>query len=168
MATSDAGVDQGNATTNFGALASMDVRSGSGPTKKRSFVLFDLSSIPAGSTISSATLELCATVVPAATRTYQVGRVTAAWTETGVTWSSQPAVAASPSATTTTPASPGCMTWIVTADVQDWVSGLASNFGWRLRDASEGTGPASTTLRTREDAGVPSEQPELTVPYPPP
>ena len=145
----------------------MDVRSGSGPTKKRSFVLFDLSSIPAGSTISSATLDLCAVAVPAATRTYQIERVTAAWTESGITWSNQPTVAAAPSATATTPSTPGCMTWAVTADVQDWVQGLASNFGWRVRDSSEGTGPALTTFRTHEDVAVPSEQPKLTVTYTP-
>ena len=167
-ATADAGVDQGNATTNFGALASMDVRSGSGPTKKRSFVVFDLSSIPAGSTISSATLDLCAIAVPATTRTYQVERVAVAWTESGVTWSSQPAVAATGSATTTTPSVAGCMSWTATTDVQDWINGVASNFGWRVRDSSEGTGPALTTFRAREDVGVPSEQPKLTVTYTPP
>ena len=167
-ATADAGVDQGNATTNFGALASMDVRSGSGPTKKRSFVVFDLSSIPAGSTISSATLDLCAIAVPATTRTYQVERVAVAWTESGVTWSSQPAVAATGSATTTTPSVAGCMSWTATTDVQDWVNGVASNFGWRVRDSSEGTGPALTTFRAREDVGVPPEQPKLTVTYTPP
>ena len=164
-ATADSFVNQKRGTTNYGTDTTIIVKSKSGQVE-RGFVQFDVSSILAGSTVSSATLTLCATAVPAATRTYEVYRVTASWVEAGVTWNTQPTVAASATGSSTTPAAPGCMTWTVTADVQAWVDGT-TNYGWRISDSVE-TDNASTTFRSREDPAVPAEQPELQVQYTPP
>ncbi|MCZ6789108.1 MAG: DNRLRE domain-containing protein, partial [Chloroflexi bacterium] len=161
-ATADAYVDEKRGTTNYGADTVLGVKSKSSQAQ-RSFVQFDVSSIPGGSTISSATLTLCATSVPAATRTYEVYQVTAGWVEGSVTWNSQPAVAASATASASTPASAGCMTWTVTADVQAWVDGTANN-GWRISDSVE-TNNATATFRSREDGAVPAEQPKLDIQY---
>ena len=113
--------------------------------------------------MSSATLTLCATAVPAAARTYNAHQVTASWGETTVTWNNQPAVAATPTASAGTPATSGCMTWMVTTDVQAWVDGTANN-GWRISDSVE-TNNATTQLRSREDTAVPVEQPKLEANY---
>jgi hypothetical protein len=144
----------------------MEVRTWATAKNERVFVQFDVSSIPAGSTIDSATLTLCATSVPGATRTYDVHRVSASWVETTLTWGNQPAVAATVTDSATTPASAGCMTWTVTADVQAWVDGTA-NDGWRVRDAIEDDSKNASQFRTREDTAVPSEQPKLDVTYTP-
>ena len=126
---------------------------------------FDVSSIPAGSTIDSATLTLCPTRVPDDTRTYNVHRVTASWVETTLTWSNQPTVGGTASDSATTPASVACMTWTLAGDVQAWVDGTANN-GWRVSDSVESQGTKYwTEYRTREDTGVPSEQPRLDVTY---
>ncbi|MCH8920266.1 MAG: DNRLRE domain-containing protein [Chloroflexi bacterium] len=132
---------------------------------RRSFVQFDVSSIPAGSNVNSATLTLCATAVPAATRTYDAYRVTAGWVEGTITWNNQPAVAGAATATNTTPATPGCMTWNIANDVQLWVDGTA-NDGWRIHDVSENSATQYLTqFRTKEDGAVPAEQPKLDVNY---
>jgi len=170
VSTADSYVDQYNPGLNFGTADLMGVRSWTvGPTgrNQRSFVQFDISSIPASSTVSSANLTLCATAVPGSTRTYDVHRVTAGWGETTVTWSAQPAVAASATGSTTTPASVGCMTWDVAADVQDWVNGTATNYGWRVKDQTEDANGLASEFRTHESALV-AERPTLEVTYTPP
>ena len=132
----------------------------------RSFVRFDVSAIPDGSTIDTATFTLCAVSVPGQERTYEVHRVTEAWGETTITWNNQPTVAPAATTTATTPASPACMSWDVASDVQAWVDGTGDNFGWRVKDQSEdATEHKSSDLRTKEDATVPSEQPQLEVTY---
>jgi hypothetical protein len=149
---------------NFGIAVEMKVDSHEAKNK-RSFVRFDISSIPAGSTIDSATLTLCATEVPAVARTYEVHRVTAAWVETILTWNLQPSVAATATDSATTPAAPGCMTWTVTADVQAWVDGSA-NDGWRVSDSVEGdVVHTEGKFRSREDILLPAEHPKLDVTY---
>lgn len=170
VSTADSYVDQENPDLNFGTADLMDVRSRtSGPNlkNKRSFVEFDVSSIPASSTVSSATLTLCATAVPGSTRTYEVHQVTASWGETSITWSAQPAVAGSATASATTPSSPACMTWDVAADVQAWVNGTATNYGWRVKDQTEDGANLLSRFRTHESALV-AERPTLDVTYTPP
>ena len=121
-----------------------------------------MSSIQSGSTVTAATLTLCATSVPSS-RTYDAHRVTATWTETGVIWNNQPSVAGSATASASTPGSPGCMSWTVTSDVQLWVDGTA-NYGWRIADSSEGSSQEKLTVyRSTEDSAVPADQPHLQV-----
>jgi hypothetical protein len=162
----DTYVAENSTTTNFGTATTMQVQSRSGGVKnRRSLAQFDISSIPAGSTIDSASLRLCATAVPAATRTYNAHQVTAAWVETTVTWANQPTVAASATASATTPASASCMTWTVTADVAAWMGGTANN-GWRISDSVENNVTLyTTTFRTREETIVTADRPRLDVTY---
>jgi hypothetical protein len=171
VSSADSYVTQGAAGFNYGDEVLMDVQSlKQGPNHKnrRSFVKFDVSSIPASSTVSAATLTLCATAVPSATRTYEVHAASADWAEMTITWSNQPAVAASATDTATTPSSPACMTWDVAADVQDWVNGTATNYGWRVVDDTESKNTQYLSqFRTRENSVV-AEWPTLDVTYTPP
>ena len=96
VSSADSYVRQDAAGTNYGTAVLMDVGSmkdGGTSKNRRSFVEFDVSSIPASSTVSSATLTLCATAVPGVTRTYDVHAVSADWVETTITWTNQPSVA---------------------------------------------------------------------------
>ena len=170
VSSADSYVRQDAAGTNYWNAVLMDVGSmkdGGTSKNRRSFVKFDVSSIPAGSTVGSATLTLCATAVPGSTRTYEVHAVSADWVETTITWTNQPSVAASATDTATTPASVGCMTWDVADDVQAWVDGT-SNYGWRVVDDSE-SAPQDylSQFRTRENSVV-AERPTLDVTYSPP
>ena len=162
---SDTYVSEAKATTNYGTASSIELKA---LTNKaiRGLAQFDVSSIPGGATVTSATFKLCATAVPGSTRTQDVYLVTSSWVETSVTWGTQPTVAASATASATTPASAGCMTWTVTSDVQLWVDGTANN-GFLVREQDEtGTGGGiKTSFRSREDTAVPADVPTLDVTY---
>jgi hypothetical protein len=133
----------------------------------RSFVRFNVSSIPAGSSVTAAQLTLCMLTNPdpgTTGRAQKLSRVTSAWSETGVTWSTQPSVAASATASVGVPPSAQCITLTVTADVQAWVDG-AANYGWRFGAANESqTGVSDVGYATREYS-VAGKRPLLTVAY---
>ena len=164
----DSDIEQKKANQNNGTGVQMTIQSKSNQNL-RSFVRFDPSSIPAGSTIKAATLTLCATLVPSAARTYNVHRVTASWIETAITWNNQPAVAGGATDSSSTPATADCMTWAVSADVQLWIDGTANN-GWRISDSVEDESGAAkkTDFRTREDTAIPADIPTLEIWYVPP
>ncbi len=165
VSTGDSYITEDSKSTNYGSETAMYVKSRRGNRDRRAFVQFDVSSIPAGTTVSAATLTLCATAVPGVTRTYEVHRISASWVESTINWNNQPAVEASATDTVTTPASAGCMNWNVVADVQVWVDGTANN-GWRVMDQTESSQTEyQTTYRTREDTAVLSERPLLDVTY---
>jgi hypothetical protein len=119
---------------------------------------FDLSSIPAGSTINSATLGLYYYTRGASNpvgRTYRANRLTSGWIEGG--WNSEPGVTwntkdgatawgtaggdftATDSATTTVPSAYGWMSWTVTNIAQGWVNGSYPNNGFLIKDDTEGS-----------------------------
>ena len=163
IAGSDARVQEKNGTTNYGTATTLKVQSWKNGNNIRTFVQFDVSSIPAGSTVSSATLTLCATTVPSSTRTYDAHLVTSSWSEGSVTWNTQPSVAGAATDSATTPGSAACMTWTTTSDVQAWVDGTANN-GWRISDSAEGNNQRRDAIyRSREDTAVPADRPNLTV-----
>jgi hypothetical protein len=84
----------GKVGSNFGADLLLEVRSMSaGPGNSRSLLKFNLSSIPAGSTINSATLTLFLQTPPGATRNHEVHfSSNDAWTEGAVTFATAPAL----------------------------------------------------------------------------
>jgi hypothetical protein len=162
----DTSADESKPTNNYGTNTTILVRSWQSAKDARSFVEFDVSSIPSGSTVNTATLTLCATRVPGSTRTIDLHRITASWVETTLTWNNQPSVAASVTDSTTTPGSPACMTWDVAADVQLWIDGTA-NEGWRAKDSVEGQGTRYITEFAARENGTPADRPILDVNYTP-
>src|SRR4051794_40447539 len=93
VAVADAYADQASPGTNSGAGTTLSVQSATSATR-RAFVRFDLSSIPTTARVQNATLQLTMSTAPTATRTYEVDKVAATWTETGLTWSNMPSAAA--------------------------------------------------------------------------
>lgn len=134
---------------------------------KRSFVRFNLSSIPAGSTVTSATLTLCFASAPtggAVGRTHELRLVTSAWTETGVTWTSQPTASGGTTDAEVVTSGPSCVDFSVTPDVQAWVSGSA-NYGWRVNDQDELTSGDSTAEYSTREEPAQGQRPRLRVLY---
>ncbi|EYF05521.1 DNRLRE domain-containing protein [Chondromyces apiculatus] len=118
----DAYLSQHSPTYNAGTYYVLYTGLSSGE-EKRSVLKFDLSALPAGSTIDSATVKL-SQIYKATSSTVNVHRVTAAWTEGGAHWNNvgtafDPAVAATIQATSGS----GVRTANVTGLVQGWVDG---------------------------------------------
>ena len=185
-AAADTTARQGSATSNFGALTTMNVSSASG-ANQRIYLTFDLTgcspAIPATAVVRLATLRLYMTVVPAACRVLDLFPATAAWGETSLTWNNQPfgtTINNPPTASRTgtfsvgTPA--GCQnqstgTYVtggtVTSDVAGFVAGTATNFGWMIRDDTEGSATTRTATFAAKQLGTIAQEPQLVVTYVP-
>jgi len=103
-----------------------------------SLVKFDISSISARTIISSAKLKCFyyrwIDINPVG-RELNLYRITTDWDEDTVTWNTQPAYAAQPSTNSPVPPSTNVwMEWDVTSDIQDFVGGVETNFGWKITD----------------------------------
>ena len=179
----DTYVDQSAATTNNGAAATMSVRS-SNAANQRIYIRFDLTkcspAIPATASIKIATLRLLVSTLPTACRTEDAFRVTASWTEAGITWNNQPfgtslnnPASASRTSSINVGAAP-CQNqtnntyisgWDVAADVQAYVNGTATNYGWMVRDDVENSATARTGSFATKNANFLVAAPQLVVNY---
>jgi len=162
--------------TNYGNSPEIDAvawtwyASGGGPGTVRSLINFrDLSLIPTGATVVSATLRLYAVPAPSiansGTNDCWVQRVTSTWTETGVTWTNQPTATATnqvaiPGSTSTT----YNVALNVTAMVQDMVNLTPTNrFGFRILLQTEAT--YRSMVFASSDHATAALWPELEVVY---
>ena len=130
-----------------------------GDGRKRSLLRFDLSGIPSGAMVDSATLSIYLYSGDAG-HTVNVHRITSAWSESGVTWNSLGnAYVASPVCSFGTAS--GWRTADVTALVRGWLSGTYDNYGLLLDD------PASSGSATyyASEYGTISERPKLEICY---
>jgi hypothetical protein len=155
----DSDVNQGSPTSNFGTSSDLYVQSKSGSANRRTLVQFTLPAVPAGCSLTAATLRLY-NLSGVAGRTIDVYRAAASWTETGVTWNNQPAVtgtavgAASSSST-------GYRTWDILAHAQALYSG--TNNGFVVRDRTEDAGTSPEQKYQSREGG--SNDPELVLTF---
>ncbi len=154
----DTYVDENAPTANFGGGASLLLRSRFNNKNQRALVRFNLPSIPAGCSLTGASLKLFASAFDPG-RTIDVFRAGGAWAEGTVDWNTAPATAG---AATSRTSAAGNLYWDTTAQVQAMYSG--TNNGFVVRDRTESApGPgAQQTYQARE--GTPDTQdPELRV-----
>jgi len=174
----DAVVSQLAPDTNYGGSSNMWVRSSNdaGWKNSRSFVRFDLSGIPPGAKIISATLSLYAFSPPTDSRTYQLFMLDDPWAENTITWNNRPLWPGQP--VTVPEATVGTTAGWVSWDVKDAVQYMRhrssaeawQNQGWEIIDkveSSAGTFEHQTQFRTREYSDS-SYMPKLDVEYYPP
>jgi large repetitive protein len=155
-ANADSWIDQGSPSNNFGSDQIVKVKRETGSKAMRTLVRFTLPAVPAGCSVTAATLRLYA--ASAATGlTLQALRAGATWTENGITWSNQPATTGT-AATTTSVA--GWNQWTVTTHVQGMYSG--TNNGFLVRFAVE-TSPVAEMQFHARDKG--SQHPELRITF---
>ncbi len=165
-ANADSWVNEASTGTNYGTATNLDVRS-SFLGDRRTLVRFDLSpcGMPANALVTAASLRLYLYSAPSQSRTYVAHRVTSAWTESGVTWSSQPTVAASATAATTTGTTSNVtVSWTVTTDIQAFVDGT-TNLGWRIWDQAENSTVARLGQFRSAEHGTAAQRPVLAVTY---
>ncbi len=136
----------------------------------RTFIKFDLGSIPSGATVEGATLTLHAGGVNGVdgwdSSTLRVHRVSSSWSEQTITWNNQasfePAVLASESFP-----HPGWYDFDVKTTVQVWVEGGDANNGFVLKVAAEGPSVDAWCSFSYSGSSPPDERPKLTVTYVP-
>jgi hypothetical protein len=163
----DAYVSQVAPTTNFGSATKLDVQNldgGEFPDDRRSYVGFDLSTIPGEATISSAGFKAYSYNAQGLRDVYvQLRRVTSSWAENSVTWNKQPTSSAHSEVSVGT--QPRMIGWDVTDLVQDhWINrkfGSDPNFGLELREPESG----SYYLRSFYSADAKADKPYLVVTY---
>ncbi len=99
----------------------------------------DLSAIPTGATINSASLELYKyDEYSSASVTLDARRITSAWAES-VTYSTQPTVGATvEDSTTVSGLINQWFSWDLTSLVQDWMDGVVPNYGVTIYDHGSG------------------------------
>jgi hypothetical protein len=165
-----------------GALVIGTQSATAGFAKNRALIRFDLSGIPSGAVISSASLQLTAERSPTASPTqFDIHRLLLPWSEAGSTWPLRLA----PDQTWGVPggeegvdyASSVSSSVIVTglgaytfasstgtvADVTAWITNPGTNFGWLVKQsAEEVTSPTARRFGARESA---AGRPQLTIEY---
>lgn len=193
-AAKDATIRQDKSTRNYGFDNQLDVRSRSGNRNRRALLEFNISSIPAGSTVENASLRLYVQRLPNNQRTYNAHRVTNSWLEgtgngdtnnsaiNGVTWIERqygnnnwtgngPWDWAAQGGdflaapTASAPTASGWMNWNVFSDVIAWVSGAAVNSGWLIKDSAENSNNSQSGRFGSAENGTAAERPALDVTY---
>jgi hypothetical protein len=159
VVSDDSYTQRNNTSTNSGTATGINVKSNT-TSANYGWIRFDPTScsLPANVQIDSAVLTLTAS--SASGRTVAVYPVSATWAQGTITWSNQPAV----SGTATSSATVATTTnWDVSPDVARWVGGLATNYGWSLRDTGSSS-TTTTTFRSREYTTT-GQRPKLVIKY---
>lgn len=175
-ATADSYLSQVAPTGNYGAVTDLLIGRSASGYDYRIIIQFDLSSIPTGATINSATLQMYTQINRAATEpagaesAYQVwphrnmGGVSNLWSETGVNWNNKPATYAADDAASTVSTSDGWNNIGVTAAVRQWIENGASRNGLTLK--GDGSSAWWTIFWSKEVTAA--YRPRLVINYTPP
>ena len=154
--TDDTFLEEPSPNVNFGDWDRMVARNtGAGPWEEDPLVRFDISSIPPGTDIPSATLHLYYYRWDdnySGGRPLRCRRVTSDWSENTVTWNTRPTWASEITDQINVPGSYQWMEWDVTDDVQAFVDGEETDYGWIIRDETYwgGSNIPRTFFRTKE------------------
>jgi hypothetical protein len=176
---------QASPTGNFGGLGNAHVSSDQNQNR-RSYYRFDIAqcspAIASTATVRVATLRLFVNNLPTACETNDIFRVTTSWTETGLTWNNQPfgtSLNNPPQSQRTASLNVGtspCQNtalnayvsgWNVTADVQAFAAGTATNYGWMIRDDVEDSSAIRATTYSTRDGNPLNQSPQLVITYSP-
>ncbi|WP_321421178.1 DUF3344 domain-containing protein [uncultured Methanobacterium sp.] len=138
-----------SANNNYGTSTTIYARVTTSGGIYRTLITFDLSSIPKGAVIDSATLYAYMSS-RAGDRNISAYRITGEWTESGVKWNNQPTV----NSIATSITNPGSVanvwvTWDVTPDVLAYLQGTA-NYGWMLALSNESSSNQYAYFRSSE------------------
>lgn len=151
--TADAYVNEGAPAQNHGGYTTLNVSLDEFGTEQRAYVRFNLSSIPDGASIQSATFKAYLDSGDGASSvSLTMYRCTSTWTEGGVTWASRPSLAGGTSIAVGTAA--GWYSWNAFNLVIDWLDGVYANYGLGIVGPDGGAGYVRT-FSSREGGHAP-------------
>ncbi|MBK8564214.1 MAG: DNRLRE domain-containing protein [Saprospiraceae bacterium] len=187
-ATEDTEIWNNNASDqlkNYGSCNILYLNGASSAPKQRDLVRFNLSSIPANATITSATFRMVKIGGSSSSKNISVHRVTAEWVEgtgscpgsTGGTngpcswqirmgstaWATHGGDYNASAEATVAVAGNGAYNWTITSLVQNWQNGIFPNFGVLVRFATENQN-SEIDFGSSEHATT-GNRPQLTVTY---
>jgi len=151
---------------NYGSTTNLAIGRGAADFM-RSYLQFDLSSIPAGVTINSAVLSLyfyqCPSAPMCQNTTFYLYRVTSAWQESTITVSHQPASDGVARASTTVNMAAGWYSWNIKNLTQNWINGT-TNYGVLVR-GNDADPPTVTSYYSSDYGANPTLRPKLSIDY---
>ncbi len=146
--------DGGGANQNNGTDTILDVLSNPTAKNRRALVTFDLPTLPTGCSLTAASLRTYLKATQGA-RTLDAYQISSSWTETGVTWNTEPTTTGSPVSATTGSAATWTQ-WSVLSIVQAQYSG--TNYGFMIQDQTEDNGNKRQDYMSRENTNPPELQ----------
>ncbi len=162
----DAYVYENTPTNNYNTWG-LDIGTITGPKIYRSYLQFDLSSVPSTAVIVDAKLGLYYSWSWLTTWFY-IGlyEVTDSWGEDTITWNNQPASSSVEETIIYVPVSPtsGFKYWYIGDLVKAWYDGSISNYGMVLRDNNESSVQGSASFSSSDHLNI-SEHPILEIDY---
>jgi hypothetical protein len=164
-AATDTFVNEASTSQTNGSTTTLDVIPDIG-SRKYAYLQFDLSScgVPTTGGADSATLSVYLANAPKSSFSLVLNRVTSSWSNS-TTWSSQPTTAASASDTKPSGTTSGVwITFTVTADVDAFIKGALSSFGWRITESGT-TQNATKDLAQFSSSDAASNKPQLVINY---
>ncbi len=162
----DAYVNDSSPTTNFNTSFLVVGRSSTEFLPKyRTYIRFNVGTIPASAVVTSAQLRLSLQALEGTSAmTMDVRRALATWTATTVTWDNQPQNS-TPVATVSVGSTIGSTTSIaLDSVVQDWVNGSTVNYGMMLMLSNESSTGRTRTFASNNHATT-GIRPQLVVTY---
>jgi hypothetical protein len=162
----DSGIESKYPNDTYGNLSYCDVGNNA-TTIRRTYIKFDLSTIPANVVVVDADLKLYA-YDGSGTDNFTIGlyKVTSAWDESTITWNLQPTC--SVDAETTSDITIGDInwkSWEIDTLVQAWLDGSITNYGVVLKDTDESSVNTIAYFRTSDYTSDTSKRPELVIYY---
>lgn len=160
----DSFVDEDATSTNYGTEITLKVSQNTGDAN-RTFVMWDMRTIPVGATITNANFSLRIASPPAASRTYEAYNTSADWNETGITWANQPADDTLQDSVATGTTDDVWLTWNVTnASIVAHTQQI--NMSLLVKDSVEtGLTTINTTSFYARDSATVAKRPKLVITY---
>jgi hypothetical protein len=171
QASADTYADQVHPDKSYGASEFLRVRS-LGSENARTYIFFDISTIPPGATVLRAKLFLYLSEPPTSNRTYLCYALDSAWDENSLTWNKKPRVRSIYVASSTVTTTPGWVIWDVTDQIQMFLNGIEeyawSNFGFEIFDKFEDSSEPQEAAFCAREFTERNKRPFLNVEFIPP
>lgn len=171
VADADTYLDQTRPDENYGPGESLEIRSWL-TQNARALLSFDLSTVPPGAAVTKARFLLHVGDSSSPDRTYQCHRITTAWEEDSVSWSSTPQTISRYMTEAPIETSAGGVTWDVTEQVRQLLIGIREhawiNHGWMIMDKAEDSEVSANVSFVSRESLVEEKRPYLTFSFVPP